>query len=87
MPDNVACSTCHTTNGTATPWAPTLAGVYERAGLRVDGLSDVDYLRQSIVDPYEFLVDGEWAFAMPLGFADVLTEEQIDNLIAFIMTL
>lgn len=87
MPDDVACSTCHTTNGTVTPWAPTLAGVYGRAGLRVDGLSDVDYLRQSIVDPYAFLVDGEWTFAMPLGFADVLTQEQIDNLIAFIMTL
>jgi mono/diheme cytochrome c family protein len=87
MPDNISCSSCHTVDGTETQWAPSLAGVYEVAGSRVDGLSDVDYLRESIVDPYAFRGDGVWPYAMPLGFADVLSQEQIDNLIAFVMTL
>jgi mono/diheme cytochrome c family protein len=83
---NASCSSCHTVDGTETPWAPSLAGVYEVAGSRVDGLSDVDYLRESIVDPYAFR-DGEWSSRMPYQYPDVLSQEQIDNLIAFIMTL
>jgi len=87
MRDNVACSTCHTIDGTETPWAPSLAGVYEIAGSRVDGLSKVEYLRESIVDSYAFTVDGEWRTSMPYEYPDVLSPEQIDNLIAFMMTL
>ena len=87
MPDKVACSTCHTIGGTDTPWAPTLAGVHGVAASRVAGLSDVEYLRRSILDPYAFLLDGEWRFAMPVGYADVLSQDQIDSLIAFMMTL
>jgi hypothetical protein len=43
-------------------------------------------LRQSIVDPYAFEVGGEWAFAMPYRYPEALSEDQINNLIAFLLT-
>jgi hypothetical protein len=49
-------------------------------------MSDVDYLRQSIVDPYAFRVGGEWTFPMPYRYPDVLSEDEINNLIAFLLT-
>jgi hypothetical protein len=49
-------------------------------------MSDVDYLRESIVDPSAFRVDGEWSFAMPHQYPDLLSEDQINNLIAFLLT-
>lgn len=86
MPDSVSCSSCHSVDGRDTPWAPTLAGISAVAADRVDGMSDVDYLRQSIVDPFAFRVAGEWAFPMPIRYSDALSEEQIDNPIAFMLT-
>jgi cytochrome c2 len=86
MRDGVSCSSCHVLDGPDTQWGPTLAGISARAGDRIEGMSDVDYLRQSIVDPYSFVVPGEWSFAMPYEYPDLVTEEQIDNLIAFLLT-
>jgi mono/diheme cytochrome c family protein len=83
---SVSCSSCHTLDGKDSQDAPTLAGISAVAADRVDGMSDVDYLRQSIVDPYAFRVGGEWEFAMPYRFSDVLSEDEIDNLIAFLLT-
>lgn len=37
---------------------PDLAGVGERAGKRVPGMSDVDYLAQSLYEPRAFVVEG-----------------------------
>lgn len=80
----LACSSCHLLEDS--PTAPTHAGLSAVAADRVDGMSAVDYLRQSIVDPGAFLVDGEWADPMPTEYSDVLSEDQINNLIAFLLT-
>jgi mono/diheme cytochrome c family protein len=87
MPDSVSCTSCHSLDGKDSPWAPGLAGISAVAADRVGGMSAVDYLGQSIVDPSAFRVDGEWRFAMPLRYSDALSEEQINNLIAFMLTL
>jgi mono/diheme cytochrome c family protein len=86
VPDSVSCSSCHSLDAQNNQWAPTLAGISAVAANRVDGMSDVDYLRQSIADPYAFRVGGEWAYAMPYQYPDALSEDQIDNLIAFLLT-
>ncbi len=83
---SLSCSACHTLDGKDSRDAPTLAGISTVATDRVDGMSDVDYLRQSIVDPYAFRVAGELAFPMPDMYSDVLSEDEIDNLIAFLLT-
>lgn len=84
--DSASCSTCHSLDPSNSQFAPTLAGIWTTAAGRVDGLTDVEYLRQSIVDPYAFVVEGSWLFAMPYRYPDVLSDDQINNLIAFLLT-
>lgn len=84
--DSASCSTCHSFDPNNSQWAPTLAGISTIAAGRVDGLTDVDYLRQSIVDPGAFVVEGSWPFAMPFRYPDVLSDDEINNLIAFLLT-
>ncbi len=51
-----------------------------------------DYLHTSIVNPSYFIVpvaEGEapWALQMPTGFGDLLTEQQLNDVIAYLMSL
>jgi len=52
------CTTCHTFGKSGALRFPDLAGIGARAGTRRPGLSDVDYLAQSIYDPNLFIVPG-----------------------------
>jgi len=83
-PRSHTCANCHSLDGTER-YAPTFKGLSERAAERIEGMTAEEYLRQSIVDP-EALVVGEFLLPMPLDYADLLTEEQISDLIAFILT-
>ena len=83
------CVGCHTLDGSASPKAiiggPSIQGVSERAGDRVPELSAEEYLRQSIVDPDAYIVEGFRDF-MPKGLQFRLSEEDIDDLVAFMLT-
>ncbi len=52
------CFTCHTVGKQGALRFPDLAGIGARAGTRVPGLSDVEYLAQSLYDPSAFIVPG-----------------------------
>jgi mono/diheme cytochrome c family protein len=52
------CTTCHTFGKSGALRFPDLAGIGARAGSRIAGLSDVDYLAQSIYEPNDFIVPG-----------------------------
>jgi len=52
------CFTCHTIGKKGALRFPDLEGIGSRAGSRVPGLSDVDYLAQSIYEPSAFIVPG-----------------------------
>jgi mono/diheme cytochrome c family protein len=52
------CFTCHTVGKTGALRFPDLEGIGARAGSRVSGLSDVDYLAQSIYEPGAYIVPG-----------------------------
>ena len=83
------CSICHSLDGSVSTnpqfAAPSFQGISERAGDRVPGLSAVEYLRQSIVDPSAYVVEGFEDF-MPKSFGILISEEDIDNLVAFLLT-
>jgi hypothetical protein len=64
-----------------------MAGIAGRAGGVVSGMSAEDYLRQSILEPDAHLVEGFPAGTMPQVWSDVLSTEQVDQLIAYLMTL
>jgi len=80
------CATCHSLDAGLVIVGPSLNGIASRAGSTVSGLSAEEYLRQSIIDPDAHLVEGFPAGTMPQVWEDELTGDQIDQLIAFLMT-
>lgn len=81
------CSTCHSLEPGTIIVGPSLAGVGSRAAERVPGMSAEEYIRQSILEPDAYVVEGFNAGVMPKNFGDILTEEQLDNLVAFLLSL
>ena len=81
------CSTCHSLEPGKTIVGPSLAGLASRAGSTVPGMSAEEYIRQSILDPDAHVVEGFPAGTMPKVWGDILSEEQINQLVAFLMTL
>lgn len=80
------CVACHTITGVSSATVgPPLDGLAARAGLQISGLTAEEYIHQSIVDPSAFVVSGYPDGVMPQNFAELLTEEQISDLIAFLM--
>ena len=85
---STACSFCHSLDGSekvAGARAPTWHGISGRIGDRLPGLSAEEYLRESIVDPAAYIVEG-YRDIMPKGFKILLGEEDIDGLVAFLLT-
>ena len=64
-----------------------LAGIASQAGGRVPGMSAEEYLRQSILEPDAYIVEGFSAGTMPSVWDDELSEEQIESLVEYMLTL
>lgn len=82
----VYCAACHSTVGDAVIVGPSLAGIATRAETRGAGMDARAYLEQSILDPSAYLIEG-FADLMPKNWGDVLNDEELDALIAFLLTL
>ena len=52
------CITCHTIGKSGALRFPDLDGVAVRAATRIPGLSDVEYLAQSLYEPDSYIVAG-----------------------------
>ena len=82
------CSTCHTLGKTGALRFPDLEGVGARAKTRVAGLSDVDYLAQSLYEPNAFVVEGFGPGMPTINQAPIgLTDNEILTVIAFLQSL
>jgi len=84
---NFACVTCHYPNQEAQLIGPGLLNIATRAETRVAGETAYEYLHQSIVDPGAYVVEGYPDGLMPRTYAEVFSEEQINDLIAYLFTL
>lgn len=80
------CVTCHSIEPGKIIIGPSLAGVGTRAAQRIPGKSAIDYLQESITSPNAYVVDGFPAGVMYQHFKDVIGAEEIDNLVAFLLT-
>jgi cytochrome c oxidase subunit 2 len=78
------CIHCHSLDGSIGD-GPSLKGISERADERVPGLSAVEYLRQSILEPDAYVIEG---FSHQMGriHSVLLGKEEIDDLVAFMLT-
>lgn len=86
---NYACSTCHSIVPDVRGIGPSLWGISERAGQRVEGLNAVAYIENSILHPLAYIVTG-WTpqiAIMPQNYGQILTEQEITDVIAYLMTL
>jgi len=84
---NAGCRICHSLEKGETIIGPSFYGIADRAGKRIPGMTAEEYLHLSIVDPNAYVVSGYPAGQMIQNFGQILTEEQIEDLIAFLMTL
>ena len=82
------CLTCHTVGKTGALRFPDLAGIGLNAKNRVPGLSDVEYLAQSMYEPMAFVVPGFPPAMPPVNQPPLgLTDQEILCVIAALQTL
>jgi mono/diheme cytochrome c family protein len=81
------CITCHSLEEGVVMVGPSMAGVGTRAGSAVPGESAEEYLLNSINNPDDHVVDGFAAGQMPVGLAGELSEQQKQDLVAYLMSL
>lgn len=82
-----ACATCHRVDSEERLIGPGLLNVSIRAETRVAGMSAVDYIHTSIVNPGAFVVDTFPDELMPKNWAEIYSEDDISDLIAYLFTL
>jgi mono/diheme cytochrome c family protein len=79
------CAECHTVTGNRDDQTgPSLSRIAVTARTRVAGYSAEEYLRESILIPNAFVVPG---YAPSLGCGGVLTHEQLDDLVSYLLSL
>jgi mono/diheme cytochrome c family protein len=80
------CHYCHKVNENDSGLI-SLIGIATTAAERVEGMSAEEYIRQSILEPRAYLVEGFDPEAMPDIYGELMSEEEIDHLVAYLMTL
>lgn len=92
---SLACVTCHIDAPTGPAWLPSAGepGIGERAATRITqsdytgvATSAEEYMFESIVAPEIYLVTG-FANIMPNSYANQLTDQQMADLIAYLLSL
>ena len=86
--DQYGCLSCHTLDGSAGT-GPTWQGLATEPVVLDDGATlevDAAYLQESILDPNAKIVQGFQPNVMPQTFADQLTEDQINQIVEFLLT-
>jgi len=84
---NAGCRICHSLVAGQTLVGPSFFGIADRAVGRLPGMSAEEYLRQSILEPDAYIVEGYPSGQMLPNLGEILSEEQIDDLVAFLMNL
>lgn len=81
------CVTCHSLQPDVVIVGPSQAGLATRAGTRVAGQTAEEYIRNSILNPNDHVAEGFATGLMYQNYANDLTTEEVDDLVAFALTL
>ena len=79
------CGACHSTAVETVIVGPSLAGIATRGADRVDGLDARTYLYSSVMQPSDYVVEG-YEDLMPKDLAKKLTGEELDAVVAYLLT-
>lgn len=82
-----ACSNCHNSDTADRLVGPGLLGIGEIAGTMVEGQSAEAYLHESIVNPGAHVVEDYPDGVMPQIYSEVFTNDEIDDLVNYLMSL
>ncbi|MBN2469958.1 MAG: cytochrome c oxidase subunit II [Anaerolineae bacterium] len=77
----LGCTACHSLDGSVGV-GPSYLGLGERAGEMIEGYSAEEYVRESILNPCEFVVEG-FNCVMPQTYGDQLSPQDLADLVAF----
>ncbi len=83
---NARCATCHALVPDTIIIGPSLAGIATSAETRVEGQTADEYIQLSILRPGDYIVEG-FNNIMITNFAKELTNEDMNALVAFLLTL
>ena len=86
------CAGCHGESDGVGVIGPSITGIASRAGDTVPGSSAEEYIRQSIVEPNAYIVPqcptGPCASnLMPQNYGQLLSQQQLDGLVEYLLTL
>ncbi len=79
--NGLGCIACHSLDGTAGV-GPSYEGLGARAGEMLEGYSAAEYVRESILNPCAFVVEG-FSCVMPQNYGDQLSPQDLADLVAF----
>jgi mono/diheme cytochrome c family protein len=83
---STGCGGCHTIQGVSNGVvAPNLSQIAEVAATRKEGASAEEYLRESILNPNAYVVEGFQPNIMPQNYGQQLNNQQLDDLVAFLL--
>jgi mono/diheme cytochrome c family protein len=82
------CLTCHTIGDSGALRFPDLAGIGSRAATRIEGMSGLEYLAQSLYEPDVYLVEGFNGGMPKINKAPIgLTDDEILAVLAWLQSL
>ena len=89
------CNSCHVTTGLpevdAAMLGPDQTNLGTVAGTRREGYTAEEYLREAILDPSAFIVEecplGQCLQVMPVNYGEQLSEEELDAIVAYLLSL
>jgi ferredoxin len=87
MSAQAGCQICHSLEPGRQLVGPSLAGIAVTAQSRTPGLSAEEYLRESILDPDAYIVEGYRSGQMLPIYEEQLTGDEVDALVQFLLTL
>lgn len=82
-----ACATCHHVDVPENLIGPSLLNIEATAATRIEGQSAERYIYNSIVNPNDYIVEGFVAGVMPQNWHEVLSDSEIYDIIAYMLTL
>ncbi len=82
-----SCNTCHDPTTDVRGVGPGFLSVGARAGERIEGYPAELYLYNSIIHPNDYIVEDFIENLMPTGYKEALSEQDIYDIVAYLMTL